>query len=137
MESNYQLLINKLNKFIREYYKNLIARGIIYSSLCLISILIVFGIVEHFNFFNGVIRLILFWAYCLIGSTIIARFILVPVIKMMQLSKSLSYKEAAKIIGLHFNNVSDKLLNILELNDINDGSQALINASIEQKIESK
>ncbi len=134
MESNYQLLIKKLNQFIREYYKNRIARGIIYTLLSLISVLILFGIVEHFNFFDGLIRLILFWTYCIIALAIITKFIIFPTIKMLQLSTSLSHKDAAKIIGLHFNTVADKLTNILELNDINNGSQALINASIDQKI---
>ena len=46
----------------------------------------------------------------------------------------LSHKDAAKIIGLHFKEVSDKLTNILELKNLNEGSEALIYASIEQKI---
>ena len=58
-----------------------------------------------------------------------------PAIKMWQLTDSLTHEEAAKIIGNHFEEVSDKLLNILELNDIKGGQRDLIDASIKQKIE--
>jgi len=46
----------------------------------------------------------------------------------------LSHEEAARIIGKHFSHVADKLLNILELKEIQTGNTELINASIEQKI---
>ena len=44
MQKSYEILIDKLNKFIREYYKNLIVRGIIYSMFGLFSMLIIFGV---------------------------------------------------------------------------------------------
>ena len=134
MQKSYQILIQRLNEFIKEYYKNLIVRGFIYSFFGMISVLIFFGLIEHFNFFNGLVRSILFWSYCIIALLIIARFILFPAIKMLRIGNSLTYKDAAKIIGLHFQDVSDKLTNILELKDISGGNEPLIHASINQKI---
>ena len=134
MQKGYERLIKKLNRFIREYYKNLILRGCIYSLLGLISTLIIFSAIEHFNFFNTIIRSILFWSYCAIATFVIIKFIITPAIKMLRLSKSLTHEEAAKIIGVHFDEVSDKLTNILELKSITSGSESLIHASIDQKI---
>ena len=134
MQKSYSRLIKKLNTFIREYYKNLILRGIIYVLLGLGSILILFGVVEHFVFFNTIIRQIIFWTYLLISIFVIAKFIITPSVKMLQLSKSLTYEEAAKIIGIHFEEVADKLTNILELNQIDHLNESLIHASIDQKI---
>ena len=134
MQKNYERLIKKLNRFIREYYKNLILRGCVYSLFGLISTLIIFSTIEHFNFFNTIMRSILFWSYCAIATFVIIKFIINPVIKMLRLSKSLTYEEAAKIIGVHFDEVSDKLTNILELKSITSGSESLIHASIDQKI---
>ena len=47
----------------------------------------------------------------------------------------LSHAEAASIIGTHFTEVSDKLLNTLQLKDADGGSKDLIEASIQQKVE--
>ena len=134
MQSNYDILIKKLNTFIREYYKNLIIRGFIYSALSMCAILILFVVVEHFSFFNGLIRSILFWSYCAATISIVVKYIASPTIKMLKLSPSLTHEAAAKIIGTHFKDVADKLTNILELKSVSSGSEALINASINQKI---
>ena len=54
---------------------------------------------------------------------------------MFRLTDSLTHEQAAQIIGEHFNEVSDKLINILELHGLQDGNSALIEASINQKID--
>ena len=46
----------------------------------------------------------------------------------------MSMEKAAKIIGTHFSQVDDKLLNILQLNEMSEKDNALIRASINQKI---
>ena len=135
MGNDYKLLVSKLNLFIKQYYKNQILRGIIYSLTGLISILIVFSLFEHFGFFNSFIRSFLFWAYCLFAAITAFWFIVIPAGKMWRLTNSLTHKEAAKIIGNHFGDVADKLTNILELHNIHDGNAELIHASINQKIE--
>ena len=102
MQNDYEILLEKLNSFIKEYYKNLIFRGIIYSLIGLFSVLIVFAIIEHFGFLNTLARTILFWTYCSITMLIIIKLIIIPAIKMLRLTKSLSHEEAANIIGEHF-----------------------------------
>jgi len=61
--------------------------------------------------------------------------VLFPVFQLLQLTKKrISNKKAAKIIGLHFPEIEDKLINILELKDLGKNSSTeLINASIEKK----
>ena len=53
---------------------------------------------------------------------------------MFRLTDSLSHEQAAQIIGKHFDEVSDKLINILELHGIENGNNEIIEASINQKI---
>ena len=134
MQKSYHFLIKKLNSFIREYYKNQIIRGFIYSLISLFIILITISSLESIAFFNSQIRTLLFWAYCILSGGIILKYIIIPVFKMFQLTESLSHQEAAKIIGTHFKEISDKLTNILELRELDSGNQQLINASIDQKI---
>ena len=133
MQGDYKLLIQKLNAFIREYYKNMMIRGLIYSLITLICTLIVFAVIEHFGFFNSHARTILFWVYCGISMSIIIGLVIRPAIQMIQLADSLTHETAAQIIGDHFPEVADKLLNILELKNSTLGNQGLIEASIAQK----
>ena len=125
----------KLNLFIREYYKNQMLRGTIYSTIGLVSALIMLASIEHYGFFNGFIRSIIFWSYLFLSALACGWFILRPFLKILRLSERLSHKEAARIIGKHFGGVSDKLTNILELNDIDKGNAEIIQASIDQKIQ--
>ncbi len=55
-----------------------------------------------------------------------------PVSKLVGLQKGISFTEASKIIGNHFAEVDDKLLNVLQLNQ-NEMQSELLLASIEQK----
>ena len=63
------------------------------------------------------------------------KFVFFPIIQLFQLTKKrLSQKEAAKIIGSHFPEIEDKLINILELNDSGSTfSSEIISAIIEKK----
>ena len=60
------------------------------------------------------------------------RFIAIPVFKLIGLQNGISLKKASKIIGNHFPEVDDKLLNVLQLNESEDKSELFL-ASVEQK----
>jgi len=63
--------------------------------------------------------------------------VLVPVLRMFNIGKTISYEEAAIIIGKHFEEIQDKLLNTLQLmNQKKEDRQHvdLLVAGIEQKI---
>jgi hypothetical protein len=71
--------------------------------------------------------------YIIINSSIFIWFILIPILKLFQLGKTLNYTDAAKIIGKFFPEIDDKILNILQLNELSDRDSGLIRASIDQK----
>lgn len=57
-----------------------------------------------------------------------------PLFKIFRITKTISYKEAADIIGKHFPEVSDKLLNLLQLQELSsENDSQLLEASIGQK----
>ena len=60
------------------------------------------------------------------------RFIILPLAKLFKLKKGIDYEAASKIIGKHFHEVNDKLLNVLQLK-ANTNTSDLLLASIEQK----
>lgn len=133
---NYQLLISKLDAFIRKYYLNKVIRGSLYSVGILLGLFLAFSIGEYYFYFSPLLRktlLLVYFISCLSVSTI---WVFTPLFKFFQLGSIISHNEAAQIIGKYFNAVQDKLINILDLNaqlQSNNETDALILASIDQK----
>ena len=46
------------------------------------------------------------------------RYVLLPLSKMYKIGRRISYHQAASIIGKHFPEISDKLLNLLQLKEL-------------------
>lgn len=140
MSSNYQNLIEKLDEFIRKYYKNQLLRGLIYSTALVLLFFISATTLEYFAHFNSAVRTILFYSFVLATLFILVKYIAIPVSKLYKIGKVISHEEASAIIGKHFSNVQDKLLNVLQLQSLQNTNQQpttnnyqLIEASIDQK----
>ncbi len=134
-KSSYSLLIEKLDQFIRKYYINQLVRGALYSIGLIVVAFLLFSLAEHFFYFGTTVRKVLFFSFLVISGVTLFRWVLLPIIHYFQLGKVISHDQAADIIGNHFTDVRDKLINVLQLNRQLDqvSSRALINASIEQK----
>ena len=133
--TNYQLLITRLDGFIRKYYANKLLRGtILFLASALIFYLII-SLGEYYFYFPSWLRYTLLTIFGVVGLGSLLMLVIIPLLKMSRLGKVISHSQAAEIIGNHFPNVKDKLLNILQLNKLQENvqSQALITASIEQK----
>lgn len=138
--NDYQSLIKKLDGFIRKYYKNQLLRGLIYSTGLVLLFFISLTVLEYYAHFNTAIRTVLFYSFIVASGFISVKYIVIPLSKLYKLGQLISYEEAANIIGKHFTNVQDKLLNTLQLqqetsnisNPISNIS--LLEASINQKI---
>jgi len=138
LANNYKILISKLDEFIRKYYKNQLIKGGIYAIATLLLFYISLTILEYFAHFGILIRTILFYVYIITNILILTKFVFIPLSKLFKIGTIISHKQAADIIGKHFLDVKDKLLNTLQLKEIeNSGSQnqVLIEASINQKID--
>jgi len=135
---NYELLIGKINVFIRKYYFNKFLRGLIFLGAGLFSAYVVITVSEYFGDFSTTFRTILFYFFILLNLGFISWLILPPLLAWFKVGKSLTHDQAAEIIGTHFPDVKDKLLNTLQLKKLADHDpqhRALIEASIDQKIE--
>ncbi|PQJ68733.1 DUF4175 family protein [Polaribacter butkevichii] len=131
------LLINieeKLHQFTRKYYTSeLIKGGILFISLGFLYFFFTVFI-EYFLWLKPTARTILFWLFLGVELFLLIRFILMPIFKLIGLRKGISDEESSKIIGSHFPEVQDKLLNILQLKK-NTNQTDLLLASINQKSE--
>ncbi len=130
--STFNIIQQKLEQFIKKYYTNELIKGAILFFAIGLLYLIVTLLVEHFLWLETTGRAILFWAFVLVALGLFARFIAFPLAKLFKLQKGISYEEASKIIGSHFPQVNDKLLNVIQLNQ-NRRESELLAASIDQK----
>lgn len=140
---NYQLLIEKLDAFIRKYYVNQLIKGAMYTTALLLVMYLGFNFVEYYLFkysdvrISSVARTGLFYAFVAATLAALVVWIVLPLTKYFRLGGVISHEKAAEIIGQHFGSVKDKLLNILQLRHQaeNTENQSLVLASIDQKSE--
>jgi hypothetical protein len=137
MGNSYDLLIAKINEFTRKFYLNKLLRGSIYAAACILGLylcLFVFVYYSHPGTFTKTALFFSFVVFALIATTV---WVVIPALSYFKLNKTLSVEQAAGLIGNHFFNVKDRLLNTLQLKALADHSpqnSALILAGIDQKI---
>jgi len=126
------IIYDKLEGFIKKFYTNELIKGmLLFTTIGLLYFIFTF-LIEYFLWFDSVGRTILFWLFLLVEGLLLFKFIVIPVSKLFKIQKGLNYAEASKIIGTHFDEVQDKLLNFLQLSNTTKPSE-LVLASIEQK----
>jgi len=128
-------IYQKLEAFIRKYYLNELIRGVVlFIGLGLLYFLFTLFI-EYFLWLKPMGRTILFWTFVGVEVFLLFRFILFPIFKLFKFQKGIDYNDASKIIGNHFSEVKDKLLNFIQLSNPDNATEKseLLLASIEQK----
>lgn len=134
--SNFDSLIQQVDAFIKKYYKNQILRGLLlFVGVFIVSYLLVIGL-EYVGRFTSVVRGVLLLLFIAVNGFILTKYILIPVFRLFEIGKRISRYQAADFIGKYFPEVSDRLLNTLQLKDrLNDSrpDYELLSASISQK----
>lgn len=126
-------IVDNLDRFIRKYYKNRLLKGLLYSVGILGILFLLEVVLEHFGYFGTGVRTLLFWLFIVVFLVVIGYYVVVPLLKMNRLGKVLSYEEASQIVGNHFPEIKDKLLNLLQLQNQEVEEGSLLAAAIEQK----
>ncbi len=136
-QDNYRLLVEKLDQFIRKYYINQLIRGSLYSVGLILLLFLGISLLEHYFYFSSGVRRVMFFSFLGISGLALTRWVFLPLLHYFRLGKVISHEQAATIIGNHFTDVKDKLLNILQLKHQSDlaDQKDLILASINQKSE--
>ncbi len=137
VRDNYSLLIEKLDGFIRKFYINQLLRGALYTVGLVLGMFIVLNVLEYYFYFKTGVRTAMLWSFLLVSGGALYRWVALPLLHYFHLGKVISHEQAALIIGQHFTDVKDKLLNILQLKQQSSNAiyAELINASINQKSE--
>lgn len=125
-----------MDAFIRRYYLNEMIRGGLYFVAIGLSALLLASALEYFGRFSGAVRAVLFFSLIAGFLFLLIRNLLIPGLKLFRLGKVISHEQASSIIGKHFPEVNDKLLNTLQLHRQAEKSgidNSLLIAGIEQK----
>ena len=130
--TNFENIQDKLEQFIRKFYTNELIKGfILFFAIGLLYFLATL-LIEYALWLNPTARTILFWVFIAVELALLLRFVAFPLAKLFKLQKGIDYEDASKIIGNHFPEVNDKLLNVLQLQNDKQKSELLL-ASIDQK----
>jgi len=134
-QKSYAQLIQKLDSFIRKYYTNQLIKGSLYFVGLNIFLFVLFSLLEYYFYFGTTVRKTMFFTMLGVSLGSLFVWIVTPLMHYFKLGKLISHEQAATIIGSHFPEVKDKLLNILQLNmqaSLQPNNQLLL-AGIDQK----
>ena len=130
-------LISKIERFIRKFYLNRLIQGALIGLVLMIALFLIINGIEYFSWLPQKGRLILLLLFILGISFVAIFYFAIPIINLIRFRKKMSDEQAAVIIGKFFPEISDKLLNTLQLSNelaYNSDNQLLI-ATIEQRTE--
>ncbi|RKX19098.1 MAG: hypothetical protein DRP35_08270, partial [Candidatus Zixiibacteriota bacterium] len=136
MTGDYKILIRKLDRFIRYYYRTQALKGLTLFAVYFILTVVIASVAQYFGHFSTGIRTFIFDILLTFFIGLFLWYILFPLLKFFKVSKTISYERAAQIISRHFAEIQDKLLNTLELYRLGKHSPYsadLLLASIEQR----
>ena len=122
----------KLSLFYKKYYTNELIKGGILFSLFGVLYFILTLCIEYFLWLKPNYRVILLIVFIVIELFLFIKLIIIPIIHLVKFTKGINEIESSKIIGAHFPEVQDKLLNVLQLKN-EQKTTDLILASIQQK----
>ncbi|MCF8334099.1 MAG: hypothetical protein K9I47_08125 [Bacteroidales bacterium] len=133
---NYKVIRRKIEQFIRKYYINQIIKGSLITLSAVGVMILLFVLPEAQFYFSQFVRTVLFFVFLLAALILSGIYIFLPAFRLFHIKKGLNRYDAARIIGKHFDEVSDKLINVIQLEDqinISDKETELLRASIEQR----
>ena len=126
------VIISKLKDYVKRYHSVQLFKGILL--VLLVSALLVFSIggVEYFFWLNSTGRLLLLLLFGAALVFLLVRYIVFPLVGLFQIGKEWDLEAAAKVIGAHFPEIEDRLLNYLQLHG-DRGQSDLLDAALAQK----
>ncbi|MGB1076000.1 MAG: DUF4175 family protein [Flavobacteriales bacterium] len=129
-------LLKKLDGYIRKHHRNALIRGALLTAALGGFGWLLAVVLEQLGRFGVAGRTVVFWTFVVMFTAAVVGWVVRPLLALLGVGKRLSRKEASRLIGEHFPEVADKLLNTLQLQDQVDEvpDTSLLLASIDQRI---
>lgn len=118
MKSSNENLISKLSAFVSDYYRDKLARGLVFTVIILSVTGLIILFLEYLFRFNSIVRSLLFFGFGVFALVILFYYVVWPMLALLGIRKPLSKENAARFIGEKLSNVDDRLLNRLQLEHV-------------------
>ncbi|SNR49875.1 DUF4175 family protein [Hymenobacter mucosus] len=125
-------VLARLDAFKRKFYLSLLVRGALVAAGLLLTLFLVFNLLEYFLYLPTWVRGGLLFGFLGLTAYAFARWIWQPLAALTNLRRMLSDEQAARRVGELFPQVQDRLLNALQLRG-QAQENALLAASLEQR----
>ncbi|WP_281616188.1 DUF4175 family protein [Flammeovirga sp. SubArs3] len=125
---------SKIKAYKQKLYKNAALKGIILSLAAILGLFLLINILEYINNFGTTARALLFFTYLCTFCYTLFIWVIQPILKLKGITKQITDEQAAKEIGQYFPEVSDKLVNSIQL-QAEGKDNSLINATLSQRDE--
>ncbi|WP_187263439.1 DUF4175 family protein [Pontibacter beigongshangensis] len=125
-------LMHQLQEYKKKFYLNMLLRGSIFAIGMLISIYVVYSLLEYMFYFPQYVRGFLLFSFIGLVLYVFFRWIALPISALANLKKVLTDEQAAQQVGTYYPEIKDKLLNAIQLQNL-DKTNDLIAASINQR----
>lgn len=124
-------ILHNLESFIKRYHFSALIRGLLLFFGLGLLYAIFWTFIEHLFWLSKMGRFFVFWSLIIVEGLMFYRLVLIPILKYFDVRRGISHEDAAVLVGEFFPEISDKLLNAIQLNK-QQKSELLI-ASIDQK----
>lgn len=130
-----RVLIEKIERFVRKFYLNRLIQGVLVGAAIWILFYLLVNTLEYFSWFSPKVRFVLFLLLLLGTAFVLAYYFVWPLWNLLRFRKKMSVEQAALLIGKFFPDISDKLLNTIQLSSVadHDADNELLLATIEQR----
>lgn len=136
MNTEFHIILQKLDEFVRKYYKNRFLHGAIHFALVVLLAFLFVVVLEYFGHFGKGVRALLFYGFVSTAVFFLTKYVIVPLAAMYKLGRVMDYKQASVLVGKYIPEIDDKLLNAIQLNEIStQQASALLQAAIAQKVQ--
>lgn len=134
MKSEFPIIEQKLENFIRKFYTNKLVLGLLFFVVFGVVAFTVSSFAESFLYLSPLVKTFLFYSFIFILLSDFVFFILFPLLKIFKILPVISYEEASSIISNYFPESKDTLLNLIQLHYQQDaGDSELLLAAVNQK----
>lgn len=136
MNTDFNILVKKIDAFRKKYFLYQFIRGLLLFSLIFVILFLFVNIIEYKLFMSSEWRRLLFIASMVFLGLVFLRYVFYNMLQWSGMIKSLSDRKASEIIHDLVPDVKDRIINILELHDNNDilYSDDITQAAVSQKI---
>lgn len=123
-------LLNKIEKFYKKFYINKLIKGVFTSLGIVLAVFLLFNVVFYYFDISKILRFGLFYTLVLVLIISLWYWVLVPILMLLKIKQGISYTEASRYIGNHYNEIDDSLLNAVQLY-FSENKGSLASAAIE------